>query len=100
MKRRLGVPERKPLADHLPAVTIAAKQLATEMTNVNVEQQDMQGEHQITDEHVQNNKSVRGVLLDRGIVPENLPPEEDIKKLKRQVEQDERLLGKQAQGFQ
>lgn len=100
MKRRLGVPERKPLADHLPAVTIAAKQLATEMTNVNVEQQDMQGERQIANEHVQNNKSVRGVLLDRGIVPENLPPEEDIKKLKRKVEQDERLLGKQAQGFQ
>ena len=99
MKRRLGVSERKPLADHLPAVSIAAKQLATEMTNINVEQQDLQGESSITSEHVQNNSSVRGVLLDRGIVPENLPAEEDIKKLKREVDKDGKLLEKRAKGF-
>lgn len=99
MKRRLGVSERKPLADHLPAVSIAAKQLATEMTNINVEQQDLHGEPSITSEHVQNNSSVRGVLLDRGIIPENLPAEEDIKKLKRKVDKDDKLLEKEVKGF-
>lgn len=99
MKRRLGVPERKPLADHLPSVTIAAKQLTTEMTNINVEQQDLHGEPSITSEHVQNNSSVRGVLLDRGIIPENLPAEEDVKKLKRKVDKDGRLLEREAKGF-
>ena len=69
------------LADKLPAVTIAAKNLATEMTNLNVEEKDLHGEAPITTEHVQNNSSVRKILRERGIKPEELPPEEDIKKI-------------------
>ncbi|MCL2491354.1 MAG: DNA damage-inducible protein D [Coriobacteriia bacterium] len=92
MKDRLGV-KSGPLADVLPAVTIAAKNLATEMTNHNVEEQDMYGEWPIGDEHVQNNESVRGMLGTRGIKPEELPSEEDIKKLKRRVRSDEKRLG-------
>jgi DNA-damage-inducible protein D len=62
MKKRLGAPEKRVLADFLPTVTIAAKNLATEMTNYNVEQKDLYGEPLITDEHVQNNSSVRRML--------------------------------------
>ena len=80
MKEKYEV-KSAPLADVLPAVTIAAKNLTTEMTNLNVEKHDMHGEHRITEEHVDNNVSVRGMLGNRGIVPEDLPPEEDIKKL-------------------
>ena len=74
MKARLGVKDNRPLADFLPTLTIAAKNLATEMTNYNVEEKDLQGEHAITGEHVQNNLSVRGMLGQRGIKPEELPP--------------------------
>ena len=96
MKERLGVKGTRPLADFLPAVTIAAKNLATEITNFNVEEKDLQGEPAITDEHVQNNRSVRELLGQRGIKPEELPPSEDIKKLERHVKSQERKLAAQS----
>ncbi len=95
MKVRLGVKENRPLADFLPTLTIAAKNLATEMTNYNVEQKDLFGESPITEEHVQNNSSVREMLGKRGIKPETLSPAEDLKKLERRVKKDEKkLMGK------
>ena len=92
MKIRLGVKSKRPLADFLPTLTIAAKNLATEMTNYNVESKDLQGEHPITREHVQNNKSVRDMLGQRGNKPEDLPPAEDIKKIERKVVRDEKKI--------
>lgn len=91
MKDRYGI-KNGPLADRLPTLTIAAKNLATEMTNYNVEQNDLRGEQSITTEHVQNNRSVRGMLGERGIRPEELPPAEDIKKLERRVKSEEKKL--------
>ena len=96
MKSRLGVKDVRPLADFLPALTIAAKNLATEMTNYNVEEKDLQGEPAITGEHVQNNRSVRDMLGQRGIQPEKLPPSEDIKKLERRVKAQEKKIAVQA----
>ena len=93
MKRRLGI-KSGALADYLPTLTIAAKNLATEMTNYNVEQKDLYGESSITAEHVQNNRSVRGMLGQRGIKPEELPPAEDIKKVERRVAKDEKSMQK------
>jgi len=84
------------LADFLPTLTIAAKNLATEMTNHNVFQDDLQGESSITSEHVQNNQSVRDMLNQRGIKPEKLPPEEDIKKLELRVKSEEKKIEKQS----
>lgn len=94
MKQRLGVNSNRPLADFLPTVTIAAKNLATEMTNFNVEQNDLFGEDKITTEHVKNNTSVRNMLSQRGIEPENLPPSEDIKKLSRRISSHDKNLPK------
>lgn len=91
MKDRYGI-KSGPLADRLPTLTIAAKNLATEMTNYNVEQNDLRGEQSITSEHVQNNRSVRSMLGQRGIKPEELPPDEDIKKLERRVKSEEKKL--------
>ena len=91
MKQRLGI-KSGALADFLPTLTIAAKNLATEMTNHNVDQKDLQGEKSITGEHEQNNRSVRGMLGQRGIKPEELPAAEDIKKVERKVAKDEKLL--------
>lgn len=92
MKSRLQVKPNRPLADFLPTLTIAAKNLATEMTNYNVEQNDLQGEISITAEHVQNNRSVRGMLQERGIIPENLPPAEDFAKQERRALAEEKKL--------
>ena len=92
MKERYGVKENRPLADFLPTLTIAAKNLATEMTNYNVTEKDMYGEEKITKEHVDNNSSVRNMLGKRGIKPENLKPAEDLKKLERRVKTENKKL--------
>ena len=85
MKRKLGIAENRPLADFLPTITITAKQLATEITNFNVNKNNLKGEIKITNEHIKNNTDVRNLLGKSGIKPEQLPPEEDIKKLERRV---------------
>jgi DNA-damage-inducible protein D len=92
MKEKLGIIQTRPLADFLPTLTIAAKNLATEMTNHNVEQEDLQGEKPITQEHVQNNQSVGQMLGQRGIQPEKLPASEDLKKLERRAKSEEKKL--------
>jgi len=94
MKERYGVTKGRPLADFLPNLTIAAKNLATEMTNYNTEAKDLYGETSITHEHVQNNSTIRNMLGERGIKPENLPPAEDIKKVERRVKSNEKKLAK------
>ncbi|MBS3873746.1 MAG: DNA damage-inducible protein D [Firmicutes bacterium] len=96
MKGLLGVKDNRPLADFLPTLTIAAKNLATEMTNHNVNEDNLRGEDSITREHVQNNSSVRDMLGKRGIRPEKLPPAEDIKKLERRVKSEEKKLANKA----
>lgn len=96
MKKKLGVKDNRPLADFLPTLTIAAKNLATEMTNYNVEEKDLQGEVSITVEHIQNNSTVREMLGQRGIRPEDLPASEDIKKLERRVKSQEKKIATQS----
>lgn len=92
MKRKLGIAENRPLADFLPTITISAKQLATEITNFNVQKNDLKGEPKITDEHMKNNADVRTLLGKSGIKPEQLPAEEDIKKLERRVKASDKAL--------
>lgn len=92
MKYKLQIGKRRALADFLPAVTITAKNLATEITNFNVKKNDLNGEEKITDEHIKNNTDIRGVLQKNEIIPEELPPEEDLKKLERKVKREEDSL--------
>ena len=92
MKKKMGIPENRPLADFLPVITIKAKDLATEITNFNVKKKGLRGEPRIAGEHVQNNEDVRALLGKSGIKPEELPPEEDIKKLERRVKADGKRL--------
>ena len=94
MKRKLGVAENRPLADFLPTITITAKQLATEITNFNVKKNNLKGEGNITHEHVKNNTDVRSLLGKSGIKPEELPAEEDIKKLERRVKTLDKQIAK------
>jgi DNA-damage-inducible protein D len=92
MKNKYGIVASRPLADFLPTLTIAAKNLATEMTNHNVQQDNLRGEPAITHEHVKNNESVRDMLGQRGIQPEKLAAEEDLKKLERRVKTEDKKL--------
>ncbi len=92
MKKKLGVPKNRPLADFLPTITIKAKDFATEITNFNVKKDDLVGEMRITDEHVKNNTEVRSLLVKSDIMPEELPPVEDAKKLERKVKADSKKL--------
>ncbi len=97
MKHKLALPGNRPLADFLPTLTIKAKDFATELTSHNVVEKDLQGEHQITSEHVENNRAVRKMLIERGVRPETLPPVEDVKKVQRKLESDEKKLLKEIQ---
>ena len=92
MKRKLGMPQSRPLADFLPTISIKAKDFAAEMTSVNVQTKDLQGEASITREHVDNNAAVRKMLTERGIIPENLPPAEDVKKVERRLASEEKKM--------
>ena len=97
MKDRYGIVANRPLADFLPTLTIAAKNLATEMTNHNVQQDNLRGEPAITHEHVKNNESVRDMLGQRGIQPEKLNAEEDLKKLERRIKTEDKKLAQRTQ---
>ena len=92
MKRRMGTPQSRPLADFLPTISIKAKDFAAEMTSVNVQSKDLKGEASITREHVDNNAAVRKMLTERGIIPENLPPAEDVKKVERRLASEQKKL--------
>lgn len=93
LKRRMGIPEKRPAADFLPTISIKAKDFAAEMTSVNVQTKDLRGEPAIEREHIDNNAAVRQMLIDRGIVPENLPPAEDVKKVERRLKSEEKKAG-------
>lgn len=92
MKRKLGIDERKPLADFLPTLTIKAKDFAVELTGHNVIEKDLKGVNPIENEHVDNNTAVRKMLLDRGVSPEFLPPAEDTNKVKRRLKSEEKKI--------
>ena len=85
LKRKFGIPENRPIADFLPTISIKAKDLAAEMTGLNVQGKDLHGQNKIEEEHIDNNLAVRVMLTKRGIIPENLPPAEDVKKLERKL---------------
>lgn len=92
LKRKMGIPDSRPVADFLPTISIKAKDLAAEMTGLNVLSKDLKGQTKIEKEHIDNNLAVRNMLTQRGIVPENLPPVEDVKKLQRKLDGDEKKL--------
>ena len=97
MKRKLGVPETRPLADFLPTLAIKAKDFATELSSHNIVEKDLKGEQAISKEHIDNNLAVRKMLHERGVRPEALPPAEDASKVKRKLESDEKKVLKNAQ---
>ena len=94
MKHKLGVAANRPLADFLPTLTIKAKDFATELTSHNVVDKDLKGNTAISKEHVDNNRAVRKMLKERGVQPEQLPAAEDVKKIQRKLETEEKKANK------
>jgi DNA-damage-inducible protein D len=92
MKKKLAIPDARPLADFLPTLTIKAKDFATELTSHNVIEKDLTGQSAISTEHIENNQAVRKMLIERGVKPETLPPADDVKKVQRKLEGDEKKL--------
>jgi len=100
MKKKLGVPDRKPLADFLPTLTIKAKDFATELTSHNVVEKNLKGSKPIEKEHIENNLAVRKMLIERGVKPETLPPSEDTDKVKRRLNSEEKKILKDVKKIQ
>jgi DNA-damage-inducible protein D len=95
MKAQWKVPDTRPLADFAPTILLKAKDFAAEITIFNARQHQMEREVQISKEHITNNQAVRNTLLERGIRPESLPPEEDVKKVERRLQsEDKKSLNK------
>jgi len=92
LKKKMGIPQNRPVADFLPTISIKAKDLAAEMTGLNVQSKDLTGQNKIEKEHIDNNAAVRDMLNKRGIIPENLPIAEDVKKLQRKLDGDEKKI--------
>ena len=92
LKRKMGVPQSRPIADFLPTVSIKAKDFAAAMTAENVQIKDLHGVPAIEKEHVDNNLGVRKIMIERGLVPENLPPAEDVQKVERRLKADEKKV--------
>jgi len=92
LKRKMGVPQSRPIADFLPTVSIKAKDFAAAMTTENVQIKDLHGVSAIEKEHVDNNLGVRKIMIERGLVPENLPPAEDVQKVERRLKTEEKKV--------
>jgi DNA-damage-inducible protein D len=88
IKERWKVPPTRPLADFAPTIILKAKDFATEITIFNTKEKGLSREKDISQEHETNHTSVRHTLISRGIVPENLPAEPDIKKIERKLQSD------------
>ena len=94
LKRKMGIPENRPVADFLPTISIKAKDLAAEMTSLNVQSKNLHDQNPIEKEHIDNSSAVRKMLVERGIQPENLPPADDVKKLQRKLDGEDKQLMK------
>jgi DNA-damage-inducible protein D len=95
MKKKLGVPEKRALADFLPTVTITGKAFANALTEQNITGKNLHGEQPIEREHQANNKAVRKAMIERGFIPESLPPAEDIKKVASRVKAESKKISRQ-----
>lgn len=96
LKKKMGIPDNRPVADFLPTISIKAKDLAAEMTGLNVQSKDLKGQNPIEKEHIDNSKAVRDMLIKRGIQPENLASAEDVKKVQRKLDGDDKKVLKDA----
>jgi DNA-damage-inducible protein D len=79
IKKVKNIPNNKPLDDYTSNIELLSKNLSMEMTKINVIKQNLNGLNPICTEAKDNATAIRETLLDRNIVPEELPIEKNIK---------------------
>lgn len=79
LKTKKGIPKNRALADFDTDVELKAKDFALAMTDHNIKEKNLKGSYQMTEEVIKNSRATRQTLLSRGIKPENLKAEEDLK---------------------
>lgn len=92
MKDKYEISSNRSLADYAPSVVLSAKNMAADLTNYCIENNDISGECMINNEHINNNSSVRDLLTSKNICPEDLDPKEDIRKLERRINRSNKSL--------
>jgi len=93
MKEKLGITNGA-LSDYLQTPLIKGKDFAASLTNENIRNKDLDTTNQIANEHSANNEVVRKLMMERGIVPEQLSAGEDVKKIKRRLASEQNKLTK------
>ena len=53
------------------------------MTDHNIKEKNIFGKEAMNEEVVKNSKATRKILLERGIIPEKIKAEEDLKKIEK-----------------
>lgn len=92
LKRRRGISKDRALADFDTDVELKAKNLALGMTDHNISTQNLMGRNRLEQEVVANSAATRGALLARGIIPEELKPGEDIKKIEKRRAKEQKAI--------
>jgi DNA-damage-inducible protein D len=58
-------------------------------------EKDLRGEQLISAEHVDNNKAVRKMLVQRSVQPESLPAAEDVNAVKKRLKTEDKKVLKE-----
>jgi DNA-damage-inducible protein D len=94
LKRRKNIPQGRALADFDTDVELKAKDFALAMTDHNIKEKNLRNKYDMTEEVVKNSKATRQTLLSRGIRPENLKAEEDLKMIESRRKKELKSLNK------
>ncbi len=79
LKQKRWIPENRALADFDTEVELRAKDFIYAMTDHNIRKNDIQWKEALEEELISSSHATRTALLGRGIMPENLIPQEDLK---------------------
>ncbi len=95
LKKIRKIPPKRSLADFDSHVELKAKDFALAMTDHNIKEKDIRGKEAMNTEVVKNSRETRQALLNRGIKPEHIKPEEDLKLVEsRKNKEAKRIAGK------
>jgi len=92
LKKIRKIPSGRSLADFDSHVELKAKDFALAMTDHNIKDKNIQGKEAMNSEVVKNSRETRQALLNRGIKPENIKPEEDLKMITARRKKEEKDL--------
>lgn len=93
LKSKRWIPKNRALADFDSEVELKAKDFVYAMTDHNIKQQNIKWKVNLEKELVSNAKETRKTMIQRGIVPEELKAQEDLKLIEKKRVQEVKRLG-------